>query len=199
VIDAASKVIAGSVNKQLVAALHKAGQRAVGLSGIDGHLTIAEQWHADLGYVGRPVQSNGPLLNLLAGAAYLPVVACLAADAKGVVYNVNADQMAVSIALAFRAEKLFFLTDVPGVRATSGSVVRQMNPLEAAALIQSGTAYGGMQAKLEAACAALAGGVAEVVIAPGGEARVCARILAGETLGTRLVPAAVPPTQGSRA
>ncbi len=146
VIDAASKVIAGSVNKQFVAALTAAGRLALGLSGIDGRLTTAIRMDGNLGYVGSPVRSDARLLRLLVDGGYLPVVACLAADENGTIYNVNADAMAVSCALAFEAEKLLFLTDVTGVRDVEGRVVEHLLPEEIAGLIESGVASGGMQA-----------------------------------------------------
>ncbi len=186
VIDAASKVIAGSVNKQFVAALTAAGQLAMGLSGVDGRLTTAMRMAGDLGYVGSPVRSDGRLLRLLVDGGYLPVVACLAADESGTIYNVNADGMAVSCALAFQAEKLLFLTDVTGVRDCEGRVLEQMLPADIARLIESGVAHGGMQAKLLAAAAAVAGGVKEVIVASGHEPKVCRRILQGDQVGTRL-------------
>jgi acetylglutamate kinase len=187
VIDAASKVIAGSVNKLLVGSLCGAGQRAVGLSGVDGGLTVAEQMDPDLEFVGTPVRSNGLLLELLADAGYLPVVACLAADESGQIYNVNADQMAVSCAVAFRASKLLFLTDVAGVRDGNGAVLSHISSAEANRLIREGVAHGGMQAKLEAASLALERGIEEVIIAPGHEPDICSRLLTGAPIGTRLV------------
>ncbi len=186
VIDAATKVIAGSVNKQLVASLIAAGQSAVGLSGVDGSLTEACQLDASLGYVGRPVRSNGKLLELLLSGGYLPVVACIAGDRNGVIYNVNADQMAVSCALGFESQKLIFLTDVPGVKNAAGQVIGHLPAAEIARLVESGVAHGGMQAKLEAANAALRGGVKEVVIAPGQTPEICQRLLAGEQVGTAI-------------
>jgi acetylglutamate kinase len=186
VIDAASKVIAGSVNKQFVAALTAAGRLAVGLSGIDGQLTTAIRMDGNLGFVGSPVRSDGRLLRLLVDGGYLPVVACLAADEKGTIYNVNADSMATSCALAFGAQELLFLTDVTGVRDGKGRVLDRMLAGEIAGLIESGVAYGGMQAKLAAASIALAGGVKEVTIASGHEPEICRRILQGAQVGTRL-------------
>ncbi len=186
VIDAATQVIAGSVNKQFVAALTGAGQAAIGLSGVDGRLTIAMQMNGNLGFVGSPVRSDGRLLELVVGAGYLPVIACLAADENGTIYNVNADAMAVSCALAFHAQKLLFLTDVSGVQDGQGRVFSRMLPADIPALIESGVARGGMQAKLAAAASALAGGVEEVIIASGREMDVCQRIFSGEQLGTRL-------------
>ncbi len=186
VIDAACKVIAGSVNKQFVAAFSAAGQPAVGLSGVDGGLTRAEQLREELGFVGRPVASNGALLELLIHGGYLPVIACIAGDEHGTIYNVNADQMAVSCAVAFGADRLLFLTDVAGVKDANGRVLPDLEMAELEGLIQSGVAYGGMQAKLEAAKGAVEKGVSEVVIASGQELDVCARVFAGIPVGTRL-------------
>ena len=195
VIDAVTKVIAGSVNKQLVSAVMAAGRPAVGLSGIDGLLTCAVPLHADLQFVGKPVKTDPKLLNLLTGANYLPVIACLAGDAEGTIYNVNADGMAVSCALGWQASKLLFITDVPGVKDENGEVLPQLSSENIKRLIDSGVAHGGMQAKLQAAETALQAGL-EVIIASGGEPDVCARLLTGERIGTRLireqVPAGVP-------
>jgi len=186
VIDAATQVIAGRVNKQLVGAMASAGQPAIGLSGVDGGLTLAEQISADLQFVGSPIRSNGALLRLLSEGGYLPVIACLAADEQGQLLNVNADQMAVSCASAFQADLLLFLTDVPGVKDAAGRVVPRLTPDGMRQLIETGVAHGGMQAKLDAAARALHDGVAAVMIVDGREEDVCARVLAGEPLGTRL-------------
>lgn len=186
VIDAVTKVIAGGVNKQLVSAVIAAGKPAVGLSGIDGSLTSAVQMDADLQFVGKPVKTDPTLLDLLTGANYLPVVACLAGDAAGNIYNVNADGMAVSCAVGWGASQLLFITDVPGVKDENGAVLPQLTSETIMSLIQSGVAHGGMQAKLEAAQNALRAGL-EVVIASGAEPDVCARLLAGESIGTRLL------------
>jgi acetylglutamate kinase len=186
VIDAVTKVIAGSINKQLVAALCAAGQSSVGLSGVDGLLTVAQVVNPELQFVGKPQGTDSRLFQLLVGAGYLPVVACVAGDAQGNIYNVNADQMAVSCAVGWGADKLLFLTDVPGVKNGRGAVMAELTPHDAAELIQAGVAHGGMQAKLESAVWALNGGLAEVVIAPGQEPDICLRLLGGESLGTRL-------------
>ena len=187
VIDAVTKVIAGSINKQLVGALCAAGQLAVGLSGIDGLLTSVLPVNPELQFVGKPQRTDGKLLEVLLGTGYVPTVACIAGDAQGKIYNVNADQMAVSCALGWGADKLLFLTDVPGVKNQAGSVVAHLTPDEVAELIQSGVARGGMQAKLESAVWALEGGLAEVVVAPGQADDICARLLvAKEAIGTRI-------------
>ncbi len=187
VVDAVLKVFAGSVNHELVAAFVAAGAAAVGLSGIDASLTEAEQMREDLGAVGRIVRSDGKLLQLLAANAYLPVVACVAGDRQGRIYNVNADQMAVACAAGFAADKLFFLTDVDGVRGADGKVITAMTPAEAARLIADGVATGGMQAKLTAAVDGLVKGVGEVVIVPGSAPGIVKRLLDNERVGSRLM------------
>jgi len=186
VIDAVTKVIAGSINKQLVAALCAAGQSAVGLSGVDGLLTTALPVNPELQFVGKPQRTDGKLLQVLLSAGYVPTVACIAADAAGHIYNVNADQMAVSCAVGWGADQLLFLTDVPGVKNEAGAVVPHLKPPEIKELIQSGVANGGMQAKLESALWALEGGLSEVVIAPGQQAGICGQLLAGQAIGTRI-------------
>lgn len=187
VIDAVLKVFAGSVNHELVAAFVAAGAAAVGLSGIDASLAEAEQMREELGAVGRIVRADGKLLRLLAANAYLPVVACVAGDRQGRIYNVNADQMAVACAAGFAADKLFFLTDVDGVRGADGKIIAALTPAEAARLIADGVATGGMQAKLTAAVDALEKGVGEVVIAPGGAPDIVKRLLDNDRVGSRLM------------
>jgi acetylglutamate kinase len=186
-IDAVLKVFAGSVNHELVASLNRAGALAVGLSGIDGLLAEAEQMDPALGAVGRVTRSNAGLLQLLSANGYLPVVACVAGDREGNIYNVNADQMAVACAAAFGAEQLVFLTDVEGVRDGGGQVRPVLTAADSRSLIAGGVATGGMQAKLNAALAALEGGVGQVRIAPGMAQRVVDRVLSGEEIGTRMV------------
>lgn len=192
VIDAITKVIAGSVNKSLVSALVAAGEAAVGISGIDGLLTTAVALSPEMQFVGKPVKSDSRLLDLLINAGYLPIVACLAGDNRGVIYNVNADQMAVSCAVGWRADKLIFLTDVLGVKDGRGQIASQLDTAQMRSLIDAGVAHGGMQAKLEAAALALSAGVEEVCIASGHVLSAPGKILAGERIGTRLIPASQP-------
>jgi acetylglutamate kinase len=186
VIDAVTRVIAGEVNKRLVSALLAAGVAGLGLSGIDGGLTHVIQLNPDLGFVGKPIGTDGALLRLLGKAGYVPVVACIAADSHGTIYNVNADEMAVSCAIGWHADRLVFLTDVPGVKNDRDQVISALTRKGVKELIQSGRAHGGMRAKLEAAIGALDQGLDEVTIASGHETDVCVRLFAGEPLGTRL-------------
>jgi acetylglutamate kinase len=187
VLDAVLKIFAGSVNRELVAAFIAKAVQAVGLTGMDGLLTEARQMNAELGFVGQPVRSDARLLNLLLQGGYLPVVACVAGDGQGQFYNVNADQMAASVASAMQAEKLFFLTDVDGVWNKEKVIYHTITIDKCKTLIETGTANAGMQAKLEAAIEALRLGVAEVVIAPGGVTGIIDGLLSGNTIGTRIV------------
>ena len=187
VIEAVTMVIAGSINKQLVSALIASGCPALGLSGVDGSLTRAEQLSPELQFVGRPSSSDGRLLRLLVNAGYLPVVACIAGDDSGNIFNVNADRMAVSCAAGWQAERLIFLTDVPGVKDASGSVLQTLDQERIRQLISSGVAQGGMQAKLEAATAALQAGL-RVTIAMGSERDIATRLMNEEPGGTELIP-----------
>ncbi|HTB20549.1 MAG TPA: acetylglutamate kinase [Bryobacteraceae bacterium] len=187
VLDAVLKVLAGTVNQELVAAFIARGAQAVGLSGMDALLTEAQQMSQELGWVGKPVRSDGRLLHALLGAGYVPVIACLAGNRQGQFFNVNADQMAVSVAGALGADKLLFLTDVDGVRGENNVIYSTLNPNQCKQLIHAGIATGGMQAKLESAVQALETGTAEVIIAPGSTPGVVGKLLAGEPIGTRLV------------
>ncbi|MBK5295500.1 MAG: acetylglutamate kinase [Acidobacteriia bacterium] len=187
VVDAVLKVFAGTVNHQLVAALVQAGSRPVGLTGIDAALLEAEQLDPALGAVGRPVRCNPEILSTLVSNGFLPVVACVAGDRKGNIYNVNADQMAASIAASFGCERVLFLTDVQGVLDANKQILGTLTRSQSEQLIAAGVATGGMQAKLESAHQALRNGVREVCIAPGDEPGILARLLEGQPSGTRLV------------
>lgn len=186
VLDAVVKVVAGSVNRQLVATLNRAGARAVGICGIDGGLVEAEQMDRALGGVGRVTGADPAVLDALLAGGFLPVVACVAGDRVGHIYNVNADQMAVACGVAFGADQLIFLTDVVGVLDAQKRLLARLSKAESERLIAAGVASGGMLAKLHAAHSALEQGIAQVRIAAGAEDGVLERILSGEEVGTRL-------------
>jgi acetylglutamate kinase len=190
-IDALLKVFVGSVNHELVASLNRAGTRAVGLSGIDALLVEAEVMDPALGAVGRVTRANPELLTVLLANGFTPVIACVAGDRDGRIYNVNADQMAVACAAACRVERLIFLTDVNGVMDERKQVRPELSDSECRRLIADAVATGGMLAKLTSALAALADGIAQVHIAPGAARDVVARVLSGEEVGTRIVASEV--------
>jgi acetylglutamate kinase len=185
-IDAVLKVLTGSVNTQLAAALGAAGARAVGLTGIDSGIAVADQLNPELGFVGRVTAADPALLETLTQAGYMPVIACVAGGAKGEVYNVNGDSMAVAVASAWKAHRLVFLTDVPGVMDASKSILPLLTIEDCRKLIADGVATGGMQAKLDAAMNAVSNGVAEVRIVRGSDPEIVNRVFNGESVGTRI-------------
>lgn len=187
VLDGVLKVLAGTVNHELVGAFIAAGSQPVGISGMDALTMEATPMSDELGAVGKPVHSDPSLLRTLLAHNYLPVVACVAGDRSGRFYNVNADQMAVAVAGALDVDHLFFLTDVPGVRGRDQGICGTLTANECATLINDGIATGGMRAKLEAAMDALSRGVSQVVIAPGAVHGIVHQLASNQPVGTRLV------------
>jgi acetylglutamate kinase len=162
-------VLSGVVNKRLTASFLAAGAPAVGISGEDAALIAAQPLGiAEFGHVGMPSQINPRLIETLWGAGYLPVVSPLGANAAandGSALNVNGDDAAAAIAVALGADELLLVADVEGVLDDAKQVISRLSVGEARGLIASGVAAGGMAAKLEAAHAALAGGVKMVRVA----------------------------------
>ena len=152
-------VLAGLVNKELVAAINALGGRAIGISGIDGRFIEATIKDPELGLVGEVVRVNPEPLKAIMGAGFIPVIAPLGAntDVEGAsaTLNINADTVAGEIAAALGAERLVFLTDVAGVLDESGKIILRLSPTEAEALLNSGIASGGMIPKVQACLSAL--------------------------------------------
>lgn len=186
ILDAVLRIYAGSVNHHFLAELQAVGAKAVGLSGIDAGLVQAVELDPQLGAVGRVEKVNPELLDLLTANGYLPVVACVAGGAGGAIYNVNADQMAAGCGAGFQADELIFLTDVGGVLDGEGKPLPRVTCDQAEALIASGVAHGGMEAKLRAAMSAVQTGAERVRIVSGAEPDILPRLLGGEEIGTSL-------------
>lgn len=167
-LDAVRMVLSGTANKRLVAALQSAGVRAVGVSGEDGGLLRARVAPgAPLGRVAAHVEADPSLLTDLLRGGWTPVISPVARDAddaNGAGLNVNGDDAAAAIAIAVGAAELAFISDVPGV-LIDGVPALELACDEATALVERGVAAGGMAAKLQAGCRALAGGVARVRVA----------------------------------
>jgi acetylglutamate kinase len=162
---------------------------AVGLTGRDAQLLVAERFDADLGEVGRMVRVRRELLEALLAQRFTPVVACLATDEEGAPLNVNADDVAAAVAAALGAPCVF-LTNVPGVLddpADPGSRIPRLARKDALARIADGRIAGGMIPKVEAALAALERGAPSAVIADGRAAGELPLVQEGRA-GTRLVP-----------
>ncbi len=166
-LDLLRMALSGSANKRLVASLVGAGVAAVGVSGEDaGMLQAVAESRATMGEVGTPSLVNAALLHHLVAGGFCPVVSPLARDRasqSGGVLNVNGDDAAAAIAVALQADELLLVSDVPGV-LVDGTALSQLDAAGAHALMQDGTARGGMAAKLEAALGALQRGVARVRI-----------------------------------
>jgi acetylglutamate kinase len=173
-------VLAGSINKQIVALINAEGEWAIGLSGKDGNMVFAEkagksvtdpdsniERAVDLGFVGVPAEVDRTLLDLLAHSEMIPVIAPVAPGRDGATYNINADTFAGAIAGALDAKRLLFLTDVAGVLGGDGALVEKLGVGEARRLIADGTVKGGMIPKLETCIAALEEGVEAAVIVNG--------------------------------
>ncbi len=148
-------VLCGLVNKGLVSAIHSLGGRAMGLSGVDGRFIEARIKDAQLGYVGEIVKINTEPIEAILKGGYIPIIAPLGLEAKGEKLNVNADTAAGEIATALSAERLVFLTDVPGILDGSGKSLPRLSGDEASSLIDSGVVSGGMIPKVEACLRAL--------------------------------------------
>ncbi|MBU2360603.1 MAG: acetylglutamate kinase [Alphaproteobacteria bacterium] len=167
-VEVVEMVLTGLVNKRIVQAIMDEGGRAVGLSGKDDDLMVAEADDPELGFVGRPVEMNVQVLRDLYGAGIIPVVAPVATGMDMLeTFNVNGDTAAGAIAGALKADRLLLLTDVAGVKDANGEVLTQLNPEQIRAMIADGTIAGGMIPKVETALKAIEDGVRAVVILDG--------------------------------
>lgn len=166
--DAALMVLAGRVNKALVAAIGSHGQSAVGLTGGDGHAFRArkKQTSPDLGFVGEIAATDPRWLEAIWTMNAVPVISSIALGFDGEYYNVNADEMAAACAVSTNADALVFLTDVPGVKGADGSILRWLTLAQIGALERDQIITGGMLPKLSACRLALKAGVKRVRILP---------------------------------
>lgn len=173
--DVALMVLAGFVNKSLVAAICSAGQAAVGLSGGDGMAFRARKKNTkgfDLGFVGEISFAEPRWLEAIWQQDGIPVISSVAPGSDGEYYNVNADQMAAACAVACRANALIFLTDVAGVKNADGAVIPWLGRKQVEALVRESVIGGGMLPKLEACNHALSHGVGRVRILPAEQAHM---------------------------
>jgi acetylglutamate kinase len=170
-LDGVVKVLAGTVNHNLLAALFAEGVPSVGISGVDGGCLLAQRLRGargeDWGYVGRITSANPHVWEAILAGGLLPVMACIAVGEDGQIYNVNADQAAVACAKHWQADALIFLTDVDGVLDAGGSLLARIAAEDIPALMDSGAITGGMLAKLNAVEEAMAGGVPRILIRNG--------------------------------
>ena len=174
-VDIARMVLVGQVNPQIVAAINVHGPLAVGVSGADAGLIVAQARDPELGFVGDVTDVNPTIVNRLLNEDLIPVIATIGSDLSGQAYNINADTVAGVVAEALGAEKLVYLTDIEGLRrevSSAHSLIRQTTPDELQRLIDDGTIAGGMIPKVESCLQAVRKGVRRAHILDGRIAHV---------------------------
>lgn len=160
-------VLVGKVNRDIVSEINRHGPIALGVSGEDAGLILAEQRHPELGFVGNVKAVNPHILERLLAEQLVPVVSTTGTDEAGQAYNINADVVAGAIAAAVDAAKLIYLTDVDGLLedvSDPGSLTAKATDTQIEALIQEGSIRDGMLPKLEGCLTAVRGGVGSVHI-----------------------------------
>ena len=194
-------VLVGTVNKEIVSLINKAGGNAVGLSGRDGNLIVAEKMKIykytgedrppeiiDIGRVGKVKEVNPEVLYTLIERDFIPVIAPVGVGPDGAAYNINADLVAGALAGALAAEKLIYLSDVEGVKDKEGNLISTLYIDEIERLIETGVAKGGMIPKLKSARKALLAGVKKVHIIDGRIPHsLIIELFTDEGLGTQIV------------
>jgi len=204
-LDMAKMIFAGKINTDILAALRHRGVEAVGLSGVDGNIVLAERRppkeifnqetgeskHVDFGHVGDVLEINDRLLRVLLDHEYMPVVSSLGADDEGRVFNINADTIAAEIAIRLQAEKLVMLSDVDGIYLRAGeraSKISRLSAREVEALISDGVATGGMIPKLQNITEILRRGVRSAHIIEGAARNaLLSEVFTDEGTGTMII------------
>ena len=187
-LEVATAILAGLINKQLVAALRSLGANAVGISGADGGLLRGTIVEPELGLVAGALDVDVSLLDDLLSGGYVPVIAPIATEASNAaqLLNVNADSAAGAIAAALGAAHLVFLTDVDGILNPTGHVIERVPLVTGESLVHSGVVKGGMIPKLEACLEARKAG-AHASIVNGTHPRALLACLDGSVTGTTVV------------
>jgi len=192
-VDIVKMVLAGKVNKELVALLAQHKGKAVGLCGIDGEMIMCEkmQGEVDLGFVGEIVKVNkNPIINSL-DDGYIPVIATVACDEKGQTYNINADTAAARIAAELGAEKLILMTDIAGLlrdKDDPNTLIPQINVSEVPFMKRQGIISGGMIPKIDCCVESVRRGVPRTSIIDGRIPHsILIELLSNEGIGTEFV------------
>jgi len=184
-------VLAGKINKNLVGLIQNLGGKAIGLSGIDGHMIKAKKLDERLGFVGEITEVNTqPIIDLL-DKGYIPVISSVGYDNEDNVYNINADTAAAGIAAALKAESLITLTDIRGILRDmddENSLIRVIRVDEVPALMNSGVISGGMIPKVECCVEAVRRGVKKVFVIDGRVPHsIIIEMLTDEGIGTMFI------------
>lgn len=187
-VEVVQMVLAGKINKDLVNLIENEGGKAMGLSGIDGHMLECRPVSAELGYVGAIERVDvEPVLSVLE-AGYIPVISTVGCDKEGNVYNINADTVAAAIAGSLKAEALISMTDIRGIlrdKNDENSLIPVVQVSEAPQLIREGIISGGMIPKIECSVEAIRRGVSKVFIIDGRMPHaILIEILSDQGIGT---------------
>jgi acetylglutamate kinase len=176
-LDVVEMVLGGLINQEIVTLINKAGGKAVGLTGKDGHFIHARKLKLpsredkkkkiDVGLVGEVVRIDPEIIHLLDQRDFIPVIAPIGADENGTAYNINADVAAGKLAITLQAEKLILLTNTTGVLDKEGKVVTGLTSKRVKEMIDDGTISGGMLPKVECALDAVKSGVKSAHIIDG--------------------------------
>jgi acetylglutamate kinase len=199
-MEVVEMVLCGSINKSIVASIQQAGGKAIGISGKDGNLLIAERYtkdkkdpvtgaitKIDFGQVGEPARVNTDILKTIMKSDAIPVVAPIGVGWEGDTYNVNADTAAGAIASATGAKRLLLLTDVAGVLDKNKELISELKIGDVPQLVEEGTITGGMIPKIESAVAVVESGVEGVIILDGRVPHsVLLELLTPHGVGTRI-------------
>lgn len=199
-MDVVEMVLMGKVNKEIVNLINQAGGKAVGLSGKDGKMIVAEKITykeekkglppeiIDLGNVGKIVFFEKEIIKLLDQSDFIPVIAPIGVGENGETYNINADLVASEIAIGLNAEKLVLLTDIDGVKNSDGSRLNSISASESEELIENGIISGGMIPKIEWAIKAVKNGVKKAHILDGRVIHsVLLEIFTDKGIGTEII------------
>ena len=190
-LEIATSVLAGLVNKEIVAAINSLGGKVIGISGIDGALFQGKIVDREKGFVGAVTSVNTAVLEVLLESGYIPVIAPIGLNASAkptdrpLTLNFNADVVAGDIAAAISSERLIFLTDVAGIQDSSGNLLSRLSPEEAEALLDSGTASGGFIPKIKACLRALSTTKTTSII-DGRQSHALLREIEGKGVGTTI-------------
>jgi acetylglutamate kinase len=192
-LGVAVMVLAGEVNKTIVAEMSRLGTRALGICGADANavrcIPVAglPGFPEGIGFVGKPVEVNESFFELLFGYGLVPVVSSIGLGTDSHMYNINADQMASACASGTRCTSLIYLTDVPGVRDEGGQVLNELGEAEIMDMRSRGILSGGMLPKTSSCLEALKAGVGSVLILPGSSPDILIRFADGTLKeGTRI-------------
>lgn len=190
-VDIVQMVLAGKVNKSLVNLIELKGGRAIGLSGIDGHMIKAKMKDEKLGFVGSVTEVNVQPVTDVLEKGYIPVISTIGCDDEGNVYNINADTAAARIAGALGAESLISMTDICGIledKDDESTLISEIKVSDAPALIEKGIIAGGMIPKAECCINAIKWGVRRVFIIDGRIPHsILIEMLTNEGIGTMFI------------